>query len=190
MSLRLDLLRHGETERGGGFRGSLDDALTPEGWRAMEAAVQGQGPWDAILTSPLQRCAVFAEGLSSRLGLPLALMPALRELHFGEWEGRSAAELMVDQAEALGKFWRDPFTYTPPGAEPLSDFCGRVGEAITGLAQTYAGQRVLLVGHAGVMRLLLAKARGLPASALLEVEVAHGALHSVRVTADGELAAL
>jgi alpha-ribazole phosphatase len=190
MSLRLDLLRHGETELGGGFRGSLDDALTPMGWSAMNAAVQGRGPWDVILTSPLQRCAAFAGVLASRLNLPLVPMPALRELHFGEWEGRSAAELMVDQAEALGNFWRDPFTYTPPGAEPLRDFCSRVGEAMAAMAARYAGQHLLLVGHAGVMRLLLAQAKGLPASAMLEVEVAHGALHSVRVDADGSLAAL
>ena len=33
--LTLDLLRHGETELGGGFRGSLDDLLTPLGWQQM-----------------------------------------------------------------------------------------------------------------------------------------------------------
>ena len=39
MSTRIDLLRHGETERGGGFRGSLDDALTAHGWQQMRDAV-------------------------------------------------------------------------------------------------------------------------------------------------------
>ncbi len=45
MTLHLDLLRHGETELGGGLRGSLDDALTANGWAQMRAAVAGQGPW-------------------------------------------------------------------------------------------------------------------------------------------------
>ena len=190
MTVRLDLLRHGETERGGGFRGSLDDALTAAGWAALEAAVEGQGPWDAIITSPLQRCAAFATTLASRLQLPWAPVPDLRELHFGEWEGRSAAELMIDEAEALGHFWRDPFTCTPPGGEPLAQFCARVNQAVAALQAAYPGQRLLVVSHAGVMRVLLAKARGLPQSALLEVEVAHGALHSVQVAADGSLKAL
>ncbi|PKL97114.1 MAG: histidine phosphatase family protein, partial [Gammaproteobacteria bacterium HGW-Gammaproteobacteria-9] len=35
MTTRIDLLRHGETEQGGGFRGSLDDALTERGWQQM-----------------------------------------------------------------------------------------------------------------------------------------------------------
>ena len=39
MTLRLDLLRHGETELGGGLRGSLDDALTERGWQQMHDAV-------------------------------------------------------------------------------------------------------------------------------------------------------
>ena len=44
MILHLDLLRHGETELGGGLRGSLDDALTDKGWAQMRQAVAGQGP--------------------------------------------------------------------------------------------------------------------------------------------------
>ncbi len=52
MSLRLDLLRHGETESGGGFRGSLDDALTARGWAQMRTAVEG-GRWDLLVSSPL-----------------------------------------------------------------------------------------------------------------------------------------
>ncbi|WP_183144037.1 histidine phosphatase family protein, partial [Pseudomonas syringae group genomosp. 3] len=60
MSVRLDLLRHGETELGGGLRGSLDDALTDLGWQQMRSAVIDGGPWDRIVSSPLQRCAWFS----------------------------------------------------------------------------------------------------------------------------------
>ncbi|WP_408633611.1 histidine phosphatase family protein [Pseudomonas massiliensis] len=183
MSLRLDLLRHGETERGGGFRGSLDDNLTPQGWATLEAAVGGQGPWDVIVSSPLRRCAAFAEHLSAALGVPMSIVPGLKELHFGEWEGKTAAQLMEGQAQALGRFWQDPFTHPPPGGEPLRDFIHRVEAAVEILRTRHPGQRLLLVGHAGVIRLLLARARGRPAVGLLEIEVAHGALH--RLVLDG-----
>lgn len=112
MTLRLDLLRHGETELGGGLRGSLDDALTDAGWQQMRAAVAGQGPWDRLVSSPLQRCARFAEELGVRLALPVSLDPDLQELHFGAWEGQSAAALMATDAEALGRFWADPYAFT------------------------------------------------------------------------------
>ena len=187
MTLHLDLLRHGETELGGGLRGSLDDALTANGWAQMRAAVVGQGPWDRLVSSPLQRCALFAQELGARLDLPVSLEPALQELHFGAWEGQSAAALMETDAEGLGLFWADPYGFTPPQGEPVMQFSERVLGAIAQLHQAYAGQRVLLISHGGVMRLLLAKARGLPREQLLNVEVGHGALFSLQVGADSVL---
>ena len=187
MTLHLDLLRHGETERGGGLRGSLDDALTAKGWEQMRAAVVAQGPWDRLVSSPLQRCARFADELGARLDLPVSLEQDLQELHFGAWEGQSAAALMETDAEGLGRFWADPYGYTPPEGEPVGDFSRRVLGAVSRLHQAYAGERVLLISHAGVMRLLLARARGLPREQLLNVDVGHGGLFSLRVGADGAL---
>lgn len=187
MTLRLDLLRHGETELGGGLRGSLDDALTEKGWAQMREAVIGQGSWDRLVSSPLQRCARFAEELSAQRDLPVSLDRNLQELHFGAWEGQRAAALMETDAEALGLFWADPYGFTPPQGEPVSDFSARVLAAVMRLHAAHAGERVLLISHGGVMRLLLARARGLPREQLLNVEVAHGALFSLIVEADGSL---
>ena len=187
MTLHLDLLRHGETELGGGLRGSLDDALTAKGWAQMREAVLAHGPWDRLVSSPLQRCARFAEELGARLNLPVSLEQDLQELHFGAWEGQSAVQLMETDAEALGLFWADPYSFTPPDGEPVEAFSQRVRDAVLRLHQLYAGQRVLLISHGGVMRLLLAQARGLPREQLLNVEVGHGGLFSLRVEADGVL---
>lgn len=187
MSVRLDLLRHGETELGGGLRGSLDDALTELGWAQMHEAVQGQGPWDRIVSSPLQRCRLFAQALVATLEVPLTLDADLQELHFGVWEGQSAAALMQTEAEALGLFWSDPYAFTPPEGEPVLDFAERVLAAVLRLQQRYAGQKVLVVCHGGVIKRLLAQARGLPREQLLSVAVPHGALLHVQVSAEGEL---
>jgi alpha-ribazole phosphatase len=187
MNLRLDLLRHGETELGGGLRGSLDDALTANGWTQMRAAVVDGGPWDRIVSSPLQRCARFAAELGEQLNLSVHLDKDLQELHFGAWEGQSAAALMETDAEALGLFWADPYGFTPPQGEPVSRFSARVLAAVARLQAAYAGERILLVSHGGVMRLLLAQARGLPREQLLNVEVGHGALFALTVEADGAL---
>ena len=188
MILHLDLLRHGETELGGGLRGSLDDALTTRGWEQMHSAVATGGPWDRLVSSPLQRCARFAELLGEQTGVPVHMDKDLQELHFGAWEGRSAAALMDTDAESLGRFWADPYRFTPPGGEPVLAFSARVLAAVERLHAAYAGQRVLLVSHGGVMRLLLARARGLPREQLLNVEVAHGALFSLRVSSGAVLA--
>ena len=187
MTLHLDLLRHGETELGGGLRGSLDDALTATGWQQMSAALIDRGPWNRVISSPLQRCAQFAEQLALRLGVPVSLEKDLQELHFGAWEGQSAAALMETDAEGLGLFWADPYSFTPPQGEAVSDFSARVLAAVERLHQAHAGERVLLVSHGGVMRLLLARARGLPREQLLNVEVAHGGFFSLSVAGAGLL---
>ncbi len=187
MTVQLDLLRHGETELGGGLRGSIDDALTALGWAQMRDAVKGQGPWDRIVSSPLQRCALFARELSEQLDLPVCLDKDLQELHFGAWEGQSAAALMEVDEQALGLFWADPYAFTPPDGEPVLEFSARVLSAVSRLQQDFAGQRVLVVCHGGVMKLLLAQARGLPREQLLQVPVIHGALFGLQVDADGQL---
>ena len=89
-------------------------------WHADQPVVLGRRdapprPWDRIIASTLVRCADFGRALSQRLDLPLSLDPRLVELDFGAWEGRSAADLMVSDAEALGRFWADPVTHSPPG---------------------------------------------------------------------------
>lgn len=187
MRLALDLLRHGETELGGGFRGSLDDALTATGWAQMRAAVAAAGPWDALVSSPLQRCAAFARELAARQGLPLQLEADLRELHFGAWEGRSAAELMQTDSAALGRFWADPYAFTPPDGEPMAQFEARVLAAVERMQREHGGRRVLLISHGGVLRLLLARARGLAREQLLQVEVGHGDLFALQVESDQAL---
>ena len=188
MTVQLDLLRHGETELGGGLRGSLDDALTTLGWTQMRDAVTGQGPWDRIVSSPLQRCALFARELSEQLDLPVSFDKDLQELHFGAWEGQSAAALMEVDEQALGLFWADPYAFTPPGGEPVLEFSARVLSAVSRLQRDFAGQRVLVICHGGVMKLLLAQARGMPREQLLQVPVIHGALFGLQVGPDGELA--
>lgn len=183
----LELMRHGETEQGGGLRGSLDDRLTAVGWQQMRDACRTPGPWNRIISSPLQRCRVFAEELARCHGLELSTVADLRELHFGDWEGRHPADLMVDQAEALGRFWADPYAFTPPRAEPLVAFESRILQALTDLFQAAPDQHLLVLTHAGVMRLLVARARGMAREALLQVEIGYAQRVLLRYQADGQL---
>ena len=189
----LDLLRHGETRGGSRFRGRLDDPLTARGWDRMWAAVgpvngdgEGVREWDGIVTSPLTRCADFARALSERQGIPLRLDPRLAELDFGDWEGRTAAELMATDAEALGRFWADPVAHPPPGGEPLLAFQARVLAAWEELVRQDRGDRTLVISHGGVIRVILCQVLGYPLGRLLELDVGHASLTGIRVRIGGE----
>lgn len=173
----IDLLRHGATEAGAVFCGKTDARLTAEGWQQLWQAVAETDPgWELIISSPLSRCRDFAHQLACRLKLPLRIEKDLQEMDFGAWEGRSAAELMETDAEALGRFWSDPLNNAPPQAESLADFQSRVLGAWQNILTDCSDQNLLLVTHGGVIRTLLCHIRNRPIEKLLEFEVKHGAL--------------
>ena len=173
------LLRHGETEGGARYWGRMDVPLSSRGRQQMRAAVTGRS-WDLIVSSPLRRCATFAEALGEELGAPCWLEVDLREMSFGEWEGRSAAELMASDAERLRLFWADPSLHSPPGGESLGELHARVMEVWNGLVNLAAGRRILIVTHGGPIRVLKAAQAQISLSAVLSVDVPHAALIGIK----------
>ncbi|MDP3123365.1 MAG: alpha-ribazole phosphatase family protein [Thiobacillus sp.] len=184
----LDLMRHGEPVGGRKYRGQIDDPLSDKGWVQMRTAVGDAAPWTRIVSSPLVRCHAFAETLAARHGLPLHVDARLKEVGFGAWEGKSAAEIEQDAPGALARFKTDPVHARPAGAEPLADFHARVAAALDDLLAQHAGQHVLLVGHAGVMRMALAWALHIPLEHAYRIEVASASLTRLRF--DGGRASL
>jgi len=180
---RLDLLRHGEPVGGRRYRGQIDDPLSEHGWAEMRAAVVGED-WDLLVSSPLVRCRAFAEALAEERGLPLEIEPRFREIGFGDWEGRTAAELRAVDAKALSRFYADPVTHRPPGAEPVAEFLARIAAGLDDCLQRHAGRRVLVVGHAGVIRAALVHLVDAPAPSLFRIKVPSAGM--TRIEADGE----
>lgn len=181
----IDLIRHGEPVGGRKYRGQVDDPLSEKGWRQMRDAVGDHCPWQAIVSSPLCRCSAFAEELAARHGLPLQLDARLKEIGFGAWEGRTAAELLADDPQRLANFWRDPLNHTPPGAESLHSFRERIVTGWQDILARYAGQHVLVVGHAGMMRMIIREVLDMPLDKLFRLQVGNAAISRIRVDGSG-----
>lgn len=158
----IDLIRHGEPAGGPMFRGSQDDPLSALGWQQMQAAISNKDEWDLVVTSPLLRCRRFAEQLATDRQLPLEHDERLREISFGDWEGMTADAILADAPEALTRFWNDPVAHPPPGGERMSVFHARVRDGWHHWCREAAGQRVLVVCHGGVIRMILAEVMGIP----------------------------
>lgn len=150
---QLFLLRHGSTSAPARFCGSTDSVLTKEGWRQMWAAVAGH-VWHRVVSSTARRCADFGACCARRLNVPFNEDARLREMHFGDWEGCSPAELMQSAPEALQRFWQEPVRHPPPRAEPLAAVRMRVLSAWNELVAGDPAQRILVVTHGGPMRVL------------------------------------
>ncbi|MFP4683391.1 MAG: histidine phosphatase family protein [Ectothiorhodospira sp.] len=185
VAFTLDLLRHGEPAGGLRYRGNgVDDPLTPKGLHQMWDAVGGRahpgGPWDRIISSPMQRCRSFAEELAACLNLPLTLEPALREVGFGSWEGRSHEDVRRNSPEAYRAFFQDPLNARPRGAEPLGDFRGRVSQTLERLETLHRGEHLLVVTHGGVIRAAMCAALDVPLQAMYRVKVPYAGLTRLR----------
>ncbi|MGB4948740.1 MAG: histidine phosphatase family protein [Candidatus Competibacter denitrificans] len=182
----VDLLRHGEPEGGQKFRGAIDDPLSALGWEQMRTTVGNYHSWDAVISSPLIRCAAFARELTGRIDKPLTITGGFSELSFGIWEGRAVAEVNAADAQALGQFWRDPVGHPIPQGEPVADFDRRIGAAWDGLLRDYQGRHVLLVAHGGVIRMVLRRLLDMPLHRIWRIEVPYAAISRIRRHCDPE----
>jgi alpha-ribazole phosphatase len=176
----IELLRHGEPVGGRRYRGQLDDALSEKGWQQMWHAVGDRADWQQIVTSPLQRCCAFAIALGERHGLPVKVDARFAEVGFGSWEGRTRQELEAEVPGQVARFLQDPVGNRPLGAELLDDFTARVQAGLGDIVQAYAGQRVLLVAHAGVIRSVMAHVLGMPPAVMYRINVANAGLTRIR----------
>jgi len=181
----VDLLRHGEPVGGRRYRGQTDDPLSDKGWRQMRAAVTAADHWDVLYSSPLQRCAAFAEELAGQRGIPVQLDERLKEIGFGAWEGRTPDELRTQDPGRLEHFWRDPVGNRPEGAEPLDRFAARVADAWRDILIANPGRRILIVGHAGITRMVLTLVLGNPIENLFRIQVDNAGLTRIRVQGQG-----
>ena len=180
----IDLIRHGEPVGGRKYRGQIDDPLSDKGWTQMREATADQRPWDIIISSTLSRCIDFARELGQRIGVDVNADSRLMEIGFGEWEGRTASDLEQEEPGQVQRFLIDPLNNTPPGAETLVEFEARIIGAWNDVLQQYRGQHILLVGHAGMIRMILRHVLDMPIDRMFRIQVANAAITRIRV--DGE----
>lgn len=182
----VDLIRHGEPAGGDRLRGAQDDPLSDMGWQQMRSATTPPDPWQAIVSSPLHRCAEFAAELADQHGLPLEIEPNLHEIAFGDWEGRSYRELMDSTPRALRAFFQNPLHNTPPDGEPLAVFASRVYAAWDSITRRHSGRHILIVSHGAVIRAIYCRLLNMPLERLFAIEVPYACRSRIRRHADGD----
>jgi alpha-ribazole phosphatase len=182
----LDLMRHGEPVGGRKYRGQTDDPLSETGWTQMRSAVGDHCPWQVIISSPLSRCADFSRELAKRHELPLEIDARLTELGFGIWEGRTAAELTAENSDIIVNFRRDPITSAPPGAEPIMGFRSRIVSVWNAILERHRGEHVLVVAHAGVIRMMIGHVLEVPLQNIFRLHVANAGISRIRLEQHGD----
>ena len=153
--MQLYLIRHQTPQVAAGICYGRTDLALAEHVAAAAARVAAQLPTNIhVFSSPLQRCRMLAEALH-----PAPLIDTrLQEMDFGEWEMTPWDRI---QREAIDGWAADPLGYRPPRGESVAELQQRVQHFIAE-AQGEGLERAALVTHAGVIKVVIGMARGLP----------------------------
>ncbi|UCE53818.1 MAG: histidine phosphatase family protein, partial [Desulfobacterales bacterium] len=118
---RFGLIRHAETlwNLQNRIQGHSDSPLTVKGER--QATQWGQVlkalRWNRILASDTGRALVTANRINSTLQIPLTSEPRLREQHWGQWTGKTVAQIETEASQLLAEQTRAGWKFRPPGGE-------------------------------------------------------------------------
>ena len=167
--MRCCIVRHGETPWNADRRlqGHQDIPLNDLGLAQADAAGQyllrrhQQMPFAAVVSSDLLRAYQTAEAVAKALNMPVQSESALRERHYGLFEGKTPKEAAAYDPVAYSALVdRADLAAAPGAAEPLQAMLERIEHCLLDLARAYADQAVIIVTHGGVLDLLYRRAMG------------------------------
>jgi broad specificity phosphatase PhoE len=153
----LLFIRHAQTDMAGTFCGHSDPPINSDGRLQVRELVAHLATerFDAIYSSDLHRAVDTADALAHAFGVAVVTRPALREIHFGDWEGLRWNEIEQRDA-AYARRWIETFPALPaPGGESFAGFERRVIDEVDRLLYLAGDKRIAVVTHGGVMRIVL-----------------------------------
>lgn len=191
MKPRLFLFRHGRAAPPGLLIGETDLPLSAEGeaqarfWRDALDGLVFSAAWSSPLARARRTASVILSGNRAN-PREAAIVPDLREVSLGQWEGRNKewiAQHYPREWEARG---RDPAGTAPPGGESFNALAERVLPAFSLLCrEALRHEHSLLVAHQAVNRVVLARAMGIPLARMLEIPQDLTALTILEITEQG-----
>jgi len=165
MSLIIYFMRHGETtaSQTGGYCGTLDPDLTPAGYQMAEdfADAYKSLPWVAVFSSPLRRAVATAKPLCEAAGIRMQLKEGLKEIAFGQWEGKTPEDINREFHDDYVRWLTDPGWNAPTGGQKGIDIARRSSLVLEEIEKTYTTGNVLVVSHKATTRIMLCSLLGI-----------------------------
>ena len=153
------LLRHSVTEwnQSRRIQGQSDSPLTLTGetlalqWGRLLAG----NSWSRIISSDLGRARKTTELINRTLNLPVTLDSRLREKDWGQWTGKTMAQLKTEVADTWAKQIQSEWDFCPPGGESFQSVWKRGREALAAASANWPGEKILVVSHEGMIKSLI-----------------------------------
>jgi alpha-ribazole phosphatase len=177
---RIVLVRHTEPveEARGRCYGRSDVGLSDAGHlhAAKLASQLSDLPIAAVVASPRQRALDTAAPIAAHHDLAVETVPGLRELDFGEIEGKTYEEIERSRPDLWRRWMSEPTAVHFPGGEGYADLRERVVAATGDLQRAHDGKVCVVVTHGGVIRAVLSAALELPDAKIFRFDQSYGAL--------------
>lgn len=187
MTATVLLVRHAaHVELGRVLSGRRRDvALSAEGLEqaSILGDLLGTAEIDAVYASPRERAWYTAREIAEPHGIKVQIEERLDEIDFGEWAGRSFAELEDDAAWSEWNAARG--SARPPGGESMAQAADRAGAALAEAATEHGNHMIVAVSHCDIIRGVIARSLGLPLDNLLRFDIDPASVSRVAIGAWG-----
>ena len=182
--ITLYLVRHGETEwnKSGRYQGSTDVALSDMGMAQAEkvASYFKDIPLDGVITSPLQRARITAEGIAKSHGMELEIVPALQELCFGDWEGKTFSEIDQLWPGMISEMYHHPDQLRLPHGESFLDCPVRTMTFMKELLSRGDHKSYAIVSHGAALRTVICAMIDIPLSCSWNMGLSNASVTEIR----------
>ena len=169
MTSRLWFVRHGPTHS----KAAVGWTDIPADLSDLEALnrLSNYLPQQATLvSSDLQRASGTADAIQNeRFRLPDT--PSLREMNFGDWEGRLFQDIAESDPETSCEFWESPGSMAPPNGESWNDLAIRISEAVDAIIVDQGKGDIIIVAHFAVILTALQRASGMSPKAAFAFKI-------------------
>jgi alpha-ribazole phosphatase len=152
-------IRHGETDMAGRFCGHSNPELNLAGKvQAIRLAEESATlKIERIYSSDLCRAAQTAAHIAQRTGAGVDYLSALREIHFGLWEGLHWQEIEDRFPEEADRWLREFPLRSAPEGEAYADFTTRIEAVLAPFLKEATRRTIAIVTHRGVMHYALTR---------------------------------
>lgn len=162
---RIILTRHGETiwNIEGKVQGMLDSPLTENGIMQAENLAKRliHEDIDHLYSSDLPRAYQTAKIIGQELAIPQVNSTSLlREVSFGEWEGRAWRDIRKEYPEIFALWENEPHRVVIPGGDHWETATRKVWQYLHSLLELHTNQTICLVTHGLILKLIILKALG------------------------------
>ena len=189
------MIRHGQVNGYQDFvvYGHTDVDLTEIGMLQMKQMAERLRLTNlkVIYASDLKRASTGAKLIAMYHDVPVRVLPELREMAFGDWEGLPLAEIRHRFPEALTQRQADLMNFrVPGGGESVGDLRERICQAFDEIREREKGKDIALVVHGAVNRVILCQAMGLDLSCMFNIQQDYGCLNIIDYYPDKTLVRL